>query len=51
MTGPEVVRQMWRTFSALGAHERHALDTSGQSADETLSAVQAGLSRGAFRLD
>lgn len=44
------VLSLWDQFADLGELERHALDTTAQSTDETLAAVRAGVTTGAYRL-
>lgn len=50
MTDPAVIRQMCRAFRDSAAPPDGVLDTSGQTTDETLAAVTAGLKDGRFRL-
>jgi predicted kinase len=50
MTDPEVARSMWRNLQAHAPDARHILDTSSQTAAETLAAVQAGLAQDRFKL-
>lgn len=50
MIDAEVVRTMWRQFQTFSPPEDHVLDTSGQSAAETLATVRAGLVAGRFVL-
>jgi chloramphenicol 3-O-phosphotransferase len=45
-----VISQMWKAFENLGELEHHALDTSGQSAEETARALRDGRAQGRFRL-
>ena len=46
----ETVKAMWRSFSALGEYETHAIDTTTQTTDESAAAIKKMLSEGAFRL-
>lgn len=50
LTDPDPVRFMWRQFADLGPLERHAIDTTAQSVDETLQVLRAGLAGGRFRM-
>jgi adenylate kinase family enzyme len=45
-----VIRQMWAAFSRLGTFEPHAIDTSGQTPEETAQLVEERWQRGEFRL-
>jgi len=49
MTDPAVVEQMWRAFTD-AAETSHAIDTTGQTANETVAAVAAQLAEGGLRL-
>jgi hypothetical protein len=50
LTDPEPISALHKQFSMLGEFENHVIDTVGHSPNETLSAVQAGLVSGRFRL-
>jgi predicted kinase len=50
MTDPAVVEQMWRHFHEFPVTEGHVVDTTGQSPDDTVAEVAAGLAAGGFRL-
>ncbi|MBX3484954.1 AAA family ATPase [Phenylobacterium sp.] len=50
MTDAAVMRQMWQAFRDVATPPDSLLDTSGQTADETVAAVRAGLASGRFRL-
>ncbi len=47
---PQVIRSMWQRFAALGAYERHVLDTSGQTAIETATLLRREVGAGRYRL-
>jgi predicted kinase len=44
------IRQMWESFSALGALERHAIDNTALDADQTTDDVWSLFTQGALRL-
>lgn len=46
----EPVLSLWDQFAELGELERHVLDTTDQTPDQTLDSVRAGLASGAYRL-
>jgi predicted kinase len=50
LTNPEPVRFMWKQFADLGEWEAHTLDTTGQTAADSLKVLRARLARGDFRL-
>jgi predicted kinase len=50
MTDAAVVRQMCQAFAAFPPPPGHFIDTTGQTADETVARVAAGLDAGDFRL-
>jgi predicted kinase len=50
MTDPAVIEQMWRQFRDSGVAAHHVVDTTGQSADQTVAVIAAGLAEGGFRL-
>jgi predicted kinase len=50
MTDPTVISTMWSHFRAFASDPANVLDTTGQSLEETLAAVRAGLAAGEFRL-
>ena len=50
MTDAAVIRTMWGHFRAYAPPAEHVVDTSDQTAEETLSAVSAGLDTGRFVL-
>jgi predicted kinase len=50
MTDAAVIRQMCRAFRDSAAPPDGMLDTTGQTSDETVAAVRAGLQSGRFRL-
>jgi predicted kinase len=50
MTDPEVVRTMWRAFQQFPPPAGNVLDTTAQSAAETLAALRERLDGGGFRL-
>jgi hypothetical protein len=51
LTDPEPISALHKQFSTLGEFEKHVIDTVGHSPDETLTAVQAALVGGRFRLE
>ena len=50
LTDPEPVRSLHSQFANLGSLERHALDSTGLTADATASVVRQGLAAGRFAL-
>jgi hypothetical protein len=46
----DVAGMLWRQFSNLGAYEGHAIDTSGESLDETIARLKSLLATDRFRL-
>lgn len=50
LTDPEPVRFMWKQFAHLGQWETNTLDTTGQSAADSVEVLRARLERGDFRL-
>jgi predicted kinase len=50
MTDAAVVRTMWGHFQSFASPAGHLLDTTGQTADETLAAIRDGLAEGRFEL-
>jgi adenylate kinase family enzyme len=46
----DVVRELHRQFSDIGALERHAFDSTPQTADETARVLRGRLAKGEFRL-
>lgn len=48
---PEIVSEVWRSLSDLGRYEAHAVDTTGQSIDESVLLIQGRLQEGAFRME
>ncbi len=50
LVDPEPIAHMYRAFEALGAHERHVVDTSGHTVDDTVTEVQARLAAGSLLL-
>lgn len=50
MVDAEVIRTMWGHFRTYAPPAAHIVDSSGQSADETLALVKAGLDDGRFTL-
>ena len=50
MTDAGVVRFMWGHFADLGAFEAHAVDTTNQSPEATVAALQALLAEGRLKL-
>ena len=51
MTDAEVVRTMWAQFRKFAPPPEHVVDTTGQSVDETVAALKAGLAAGRFKLE
>ena len=51
MTDAAVIGQIWRAFADLGAHERHAFDTSLLTPEDAAAELRRRLPAGAFRLD
>ena len=47
---PEPIAKMYDEFAALGVFERHVIDNSYQSVDDTLGLLVDGLTSGRFRL-
>lgn len=50
MTDPVVVEQMWMAFHDFAVDPEHVVDTTGQSAAETVAEVSQGLETGRFKL-
>ena len=50
LTDPEPVRFMWRQFAALDAYAEHRIDTTHLSIDAAVTAIEAGLAAGRYRL-
>jgi cytidylate kinase len=50
LVDPEPITKMYLAFEALGAHERHVVDTSGHEVAETVTEVLTRLEEGALRL-
>ena len=50
MTDPAVIEQMWRHFQSFPVAAHHIVDTTGQSAAETVAGVAAGLADRGFVL-
>jgi predicted kinase len=50
LTDAEVVRTMWGHFQTFSPPQGHSLDTTGQSVDETLTAIRGAISAGRFVL-
>ncbi|MFC7491127.1 MULTISPECIES: AAA family ATPase [unclassified Knoellia] len=50
LTDEEPILAMWDRFADLGELERHVLDTTQHSADQTLALVSQGVRDGSFRL-
>lgn len=51
MRDAEVIGRMWDQFSALADLERHVLDTTGRSVDESVASAAEALADGRLRLD
>ena len=47
---PENVAFMWDMFADLGEYERHAVNTAGQSPNETAALVSKALDAGLYRI-
>ena len=47
---PENVSAMWRRFAELGEYGPHALDTAGQSPEETAAVLGVALAEGLYEL-
>ena len=45
-----VIRQMWAAFAQLGPFERHAIDTGGQTPEQTTQLVEGRWQNGGLRL-
>ncbi|WP_397414730.1 AAA family ATPase [Phenylobacterium sp.] len=50
MTDPDVVGQMWEAFRAFEIDPAHIVDTTGQTIEQTVTLIEAGLKAGRFRL-
>lgn len=50
-TPEDVLRRIHEAFADLGALERHVIDTSGQTADESLAWIKERCEEGSLRLD
>jgi predicted kinase len=50
MTDDAVVRNMWGQFQKFASPPANVLDTTGQSPNETVGVLKAGLAEGRFRL-
>jgi predicted kinase len=50
LTDPGPVRHMHRQFADLGELERHVIDSTNLTPEETADAIEVGLVKGAFRL-
>lgn len=50
LTDEGPVLSMWQEFASLGAYERHVIDTSGRSVEDSVDAVHAAVESGAFLL-
>lgn len=50
MTDPAVIRTMWNDFQTFEPPAGHVIDTTGQTPEETLAAIRAGLEQGEFNL-
>ena len=50
MRDPKVIGAMWDQFSDMGDLERHVIDTSGQTVDDTCAMAQDGLQADRLRL-
>ena len=50
MRDESVIRQMWTAFSQLGPFEPHAIDTAGQTPEQTAEVVDAQWRSGKLRL-
>jgi hypothetical protein len=50
LTDPHPVAAMYSAFEDLGVFEANVVDTSDLSVEATLQALQAGMTRGQFRL-
>lgn len=46
----EVVQELWQSIADLGAYESYAVDTTGQSVEESAALLQKMLRDGKFRL-
>lgn len=46
----EVLRDLWKSFMHLGKYEKHVLDTTGQTVDESAEVIQKMLFESKFRL-
>lgn len=46
----EVVSEVWQAFADLGAYEPHAVDTTGQTVEESVERIQTMLQKGSFQL-
>lgn len=46
----ENIVKMWELFQNLGEYERHVVDTTGQSLEESVRLIQTGLQAGEYRL-
>ena len=50
MTDPAVIGQMWQAFHDFEVDADHVVDTTGQTAEETVTVVAEGLQAGRFKL-
>ena len=46
----EIVKAIWHSFTNLSVYETHAIDTTTQTIDESVAAIQKMLLEGAFRI-
>lgn len=47
---PEIVTALWNSFSDLGEYEAHAVDTGGQTVEESARYIQEKLRQNGFRI-
>lgn len=50
MNDPIPITKMYDEFAALGVYERHVVDNSMHTVNDTLAAVRAGVAEGRFRI-
>lgn len=46
----EVIKEVWRSFTNLNQYESYVLDTTGQTIDESVAAIQKKLFEGNYRI-
>ena len=46
----EIIKDLWASFSDLGIYESHAIDTTAQTAEESVAVIQQMLADNAFRI-